>query len=132
MAGRPPKFQTPEELNDKINEFLMECNEKGIHPTKGQLALYLDTTRETLSDYEKKEGYSDAIKRIYGIIEEHWVQQLANKQSVAGIIFYLKNAYSRDWRDKNETDITTQGDKINGVIMLPQRNDGTLATSEEK
>lgn len=85
-------------------------------PTKGGLALYLDTTRETLSDYEDKEEFSDALKSAYLIIEEAWVQKLSG-QAVTGTIFYLKNAYSKDWREKTEQDITSGGEKFNPVLV---------------
>lgn len=81
-------------------------------PTKGGMAIYLDTIRDTLCEYEKKEGYSDAIKSSYDLIEDAWVQKLSG-HAVTGTIFYLKNAFSKDWRDKTETDITTKGESIN-------------------
>lgn len=124
-VGRPLKFKTPEDLEDKINEFLIACNAKGITPTKGQLALYLDTTRETLSEYEEKEEYVDALKRIYLIIEENWVQKLTG-QAVTGTIFYLKNAYSKNWREKSEQDITSGGKPfvpIYGSLSIKKSNE---------
>lgn len=124
-VGRPLKFKTPEDLEDKINEFLIACNVKGITPTKGQLALYLDTTRETLSEYEEKEEYVDALKRIYLIIEENWVQKLTG-QAVTGTIFYLKNAYSKNWREKSEQDITSGGKPfvpIYGSLSIKKSNE---------
>jgi hypothetical protein len=93
-------------------------------PTKGGLALYLDTTRETLGDYEKKEDYSDAIKRAYGLIENAWVQKLSG-QSVAGVIFYLKNAYKENWKDRNETDITTGGKPL-GALLHDKQYDSII------
>lgn len=67
------------------------------------MALFLDTTKETLSDYEDKPEYSDAIKTAYSIIENAWAQRLKG-QSVAGVIFYLKNAFRKDWRDRTEVE----------------------------
>ena len=110
--GRPLKFKTPKELDDLIEAYWLNCSNNKLNPTKGGLAIYLDTTKETLGDYENKEGYSYSIKKAYNIIEESWVQALGNKQAVAGVIFYLKNAFKKDWRDRNETDITSGGKPI--------------------
>ena len=65
------------------------------------LALFLETTRETLMDYEKKYGdkFSDTIKKaklaIYAYTEE---SLFTNKPT--GPIFSLKNNYG--WRDRKE------------------------------
>lgn len=116
-GGRPPKFKTPEELETLIQEYFDNCTKDKDFPTKGGLALHLDTTRDVLGDYEKKEGFSNAIKRAYEIIEDTWVQTLGKKQSVAGPIFYLKNAFSKTWRDKQETDITSGGEPLQPVLV---------------
>lgn len=87
-------------------------------PTKGGMALCLDTCRDTLGEYEKKENYSDTIKRAYKTIENAWVQKLAG-QSVAGIIFYLKNAFKENWKDRNEVHNT-------GEITVKRINYGEL------
>ena len=99
-VGRPPKY-TPEEFDIKVQSFFQDCIENKKVPTKGGLALYLDTTRETLREYEGKVEYVDALKKAYTLIEEEWVQRLAGN-NVAGTIFYLKNAFSEYWRDKQE------------------------------
>ena len=99
-VGRPMKY-TPEGFHIKIQAFFGDCIENKKVPTKGGLAIYLDTTRETLREYENRPEYVDAIKKAYIIIEEEWVQRLAGN-NVAGTIFYLKNAFSQHWRDKQE------------------------------
>lgn len=125
--GRPPKFSSPEDLQEKIDGYLKECEKKKNYPTKGGLALYLDTTRDLLSDYEKKEEYSDTIKGIYQVIEDTWVQGLQKKNSVAGIIFYLKNAFGKDYRDKQELDHTSKGESILGINYIKPRGDNDKA-----
>ena len=95
------KKYKPEEFEEKIKEYFSVCLETKGTPTKGGLALHLDLTRESLGDYIKYEGYSDTLKKSYMLIEENWVQNLRNN-NVAGTIFYLKNAFSEFWRDKQE------------------------------
>jgi len=98
--GRPAKFKTPEELQKKIIEFFKEHAKNKTMPTKGNLALFLKVGRDCLGDYKKKEDFADTIKEAYNIIEDCWVQKLT-KHSVAGVIFYLKNAFKKDWRDSH-------------------------------
>lgn len=132
--GRPPKFKSPQDLQEKIDGYLEECEEKKNYPTKGGLALYLDTTRDVLGDYEKKDEYSNAIKGIYHIIEDTWVQALQKKQSVAGIIFYLKNAFSKEWRDKQEFDHTSKGQQITPIYggLSRHASDAETVPAEEE
>lgn len=103
------KFTTIKSIKDKFEDYLASCKESNKIPTKGGMALHLDTTVETLRDYQdgkydtKVLKYSLAIKRCYLTIEEAWVQRLDGTKSVAGAIFYLKNVFRKDWRDRTET-----------------------------
>lgn len=117
LTGRPPKFQSPEHLAALISVYFTKCREEKDIPNKAGLALFLGTTRETLHDYEKKEGFSYAIKDAYATIEDAWVQRLGgNVKTVAGIIFYLKNAFA--YRDRIDTDLTSDGEKL--TFSIPQ------------
>lgn len=123
-VGRPPKFKTVEELESAIQAYFDSCwdiDDKGkrtqIRPyTITGLALALDTTRETLLDYENKyEEFSDTIKRAklqcQNYVEEGMIM---GKVPAIPAIFNLKNNYG--WRDKTETDHTTNGKSITVVI----------------
>lgn len=133
MAGRPPKWKTPQELKDKIEAYFGDCDEKEEMPTKAALALFLDTTRETLGDYEDgsrdKEGdelsFSDTIKKAYLIIENAWTQRLTGNNA-AGPIFYLKAAFK--FRDR--VDVTTNEKDIPHPIMDVQQNTSNEENSD--
>jgi len=81
-AGRPLKFTDPEELQKKIDQYFADCDSRTrtkiiiiggkikeiqeSHPrpyTIEGLAVALDTCRDTLCEYAKKEIFSDAITR---------------------------------------------------------------------
>lgn len=66
------------------------------------LALALDTSRETLLDYEAREEYSDSIKKARDRCETYVEQSLFNNSNVTGAIFNLKNNYN--WKDRSEVD----------------------------
>lgn len=128
LGGRPLKFKTPEELQQKIDAYFAECDphiieqeyieekrEKGIlisqevktkkvmskqiPYTITGLANALDTTRETLLDYEERDGFSDTIKRAKVKIE-NFVELSLFGGNATGPIFNLKNNYG--WKDKTE------------------------------
>lgn len=136
--GRPPKFNTPKELKEKIEEYFGNCDENREMPTKAGLALHLDTTRETLGDYEdgsrdneetKEDGllFSDTIKRAYLIIENAWTQKLSGNNAT-GPIFYLKAAFK--YRDR--VDVTSDDKELPQPIMNVLPNIGNEENSESQ
>ena len=119
-GGRPLKFKTPEELEKRIEEYFLMCDENNYIPTISGLAWYLDTTRKTLLEYENseennclknvpddvKEGFVNTIKRAKARIEMEYEQALFKKNSAVGAIFTLKNNYG--WVDKQEVEQTNK------------------------
>ena len=109
MTGRPLKFESPQVLEEKINEYFAKCEAKGEKPLITELALFLDTTRETLCDYRDKDEYSDSIKkaklRCQVALERNLVE---GKVNPTGTIFNLKNNYG--WRDKTEVENEHKGE----------------------
>lgn len=126
-VGRPLKFGSVEELQKKIDEYFESCFEEVWYQDKDGrwlpkldrneqiilqqvrpytitgLAVHLDTTRDTLLDYEGRDEFSDTIKKAKSKCELFAEEQLFTKQNVTGVIFNLKNNYSR-WADKQEID----------------------------
>jgi len=99
-AGRPLKFQSVEELQGKIENYF-NVTPKDEWTITG-LALALDTSRETLINYENKDEYFDTIKKSKLIVENGYEIDL-KKHGRPGTIFALKNF---DWKDKSEIDQT--------------------------
>lgn len=116
--ARPPKYATEELLQEKIIAYFEKCKESKEIPNKAGLRLFLDIDKSTYSDYKKKFPYP--IKVGESLIENAWVQRL-NQQAATGAIFYLKNAFSEDYRDRHETSI--DGDiKITGVEVVVRKS----------
>lgn len=117
--ARPLLFKSNEELQSKIDAYFDSCwvtDEKGnreqVRPyTVSGLAVALDTSRQTLINYEDKEEFFDTIKKAKDIIENWTEEQLYRNTQVTGVIFNLKNNY--EWKDKTEIDHSTLGEKIN-------------------
>jgi len=114
--GRPLKFQTVEELQEKIAEYL--DNTPKEEWTITGLAIALDTYRSVLCDYEERDVFSNTIKRAKLMVEHSYELDL-KKHGRTGTIFALKNF---DWKDTQNTDLTSKGEKIFEVI----NTDGTI------
>lgn len=109
--GRPPKFKTVEELQEKIDAYFEKCDEDGEPYTVTGLALALDIDRHTLLNYEDREEFLPPIKRAKAKCE-HWLLEKAiqNKVPQPIAIFVLKNF---GWTDKQEIEHTTTEFTIN-------------------
>ena len=111
-AGRPLKFQSVEELQERIDFYF--ANTPKEEWTITGLALELDTSRKVLMEYEEKEEFSNTIKRAKCKIENIYeLRGWKNPSSMA--IFALKNF---DWKDKSESELYGKGGQA--LIYLPQ------------
>lgn len=112
-GGRPLKFKSPEELQNKIYAYYEWAKENKKHITITGLAWFLDTNRQTLLRYEEddsellksvnedvRQAFRDTVKRAKARIEMEYEESLYNKNSAVGAIFTLKNNYN--YVDKQE------------------------------
>jgi hypothetical protein len=119
-VGRPLKFKTVEELQQQIDSYF-EITPKDEWTITG-LAMALDTSRKVLCEYDDKEEYSNTIKKAKIKVENGYEIDL-KKSGRSGTIFALKNF---DWKDRQETDITSGGEKLNiNVINFKDHNNST-------
>lgn len=106
------KYKTAKELRTKALQFIEQCKVEKELPEKAGLCVHLGITRDTYCRYRKQKNLSDTIKEIDHLIESAWVRRLGGA-APAGAIFYLKNAFKEHYKDKTETDVTTNGKDIN-------------------
>lgn len=121
--GRPLKFNSLEELQEKINSYFSSV--KMEEWTITGLALSLDTSRETLMNYEDKEEYFDTIKKAKEMVHNAYEIDL-RKKGRSGDIFALKNF---GWTDKTEQDITSGGEPLKSNTIIVKRMDSNEADS---
>lgn len=99
-VGRPLKFKTVEELSEKIEAYFNSNQE--VY-TVGDLAVWLDVDRRTITNYEDKDEFFPTIKRAKGKIEADIEKQaLLGKLNPTVSIFNLKNNFN--WKDRQEID----------------------------
>ncbi len=97
-AGRPPKFDNPEDMQQAISEFFEQ--EQGKITISG-LAYYLGfESRQSFYDYESNPKFSYTIKRARLFIENEY-EKLLISNNTTGAIFALKNF---GWTDKQEVE----------------------------
>lgn len=124
------------EFTNAVESYFKECKGKGkgwkTVPNKAGLATHLRVTRETLSEYQRNKGkeFSDAVRNAYLRIESVLVQQLLTKQHPTGIIFYMKNAFKEDYRDRY--DHTTDGKEMPAPQIIVYSSNDRLAQVMEK
>lgn len=144
-GGRPLKFKSVKDLEKKIKEYFDSCYEtvtvavkvgekkkgnkdldKNIYKeveklrilkpiTITGLALALDTSRQTLINYEIRPEFFDTIKRAKLVCENFAEEYLYDGKNVTGAIFNLKNNY--DWKESQEV-------KHSGGISLTKLFEG--------
>lgn len=103
-GGRPPAFESPEDMENEIQAYFdMQVENKGIITVAG-LAYNLGfESRQSLQDYKQKEEFTYIIKRAVLFIENCYEEKLSGT-TPTGAIFALKNM---GWKDKIEQEINT-------------------------
>jgi hypothetical protein len=118
--GRPLKFESVEQLQEKINAYFVECDEKNEPYTITGLAVFLDCDRDTLLNYEKKsEDFFGTIKRAKDKCLAYAEKSLWQVKNPAGIIFNLKANYG--WQDTQKIDVNLTGDAATALAAARQR-----------
>lgn len=119
-AGRPPIYNTVEELEPLVDEYFTFCDNRiryvyskkrdkvveVIDPepyTMAGLAYHLGMDRDTLLNYSKKKEFIGTIKRARDRVHLDVERRLMDGAG-AGAIFSLKNNFN--WRDKSEQELT--------------------------
>ena len=102
-AGRPFKFQDPEEMARMVDDYFKTVPEDEW--TWTGLAIHLDFThKRILKEYRERDGFSPILMRAMLRIENGYEKDL-KKKGHAGSIFALKNF---NWKDKQEVEQSGQ------------------------
>lgn len=122
-GGRPPMYNTAEEMQVKIDEYFESCKGEPIYNELGQpildknmqpillgkrpltitgLALALGfTSRQALLNYQAKDEFVDTIMRAKAKVECYAEERLYDKDGANGAKFSLANNFD-GWREKKE------------------------------
>lgn len=124
LGGRPPLFESVDDFNAKVDEYfewiqgdkeiVCDSDDDGDPqdrevfsrwpepPTITGLCLFLGfESRQSFYDYEKRPGFSYAVKRAKLRIEAEYEKSMQTARNPTAHIFALKNL---GWSDKQEHD----------------------------
>ena len=124
-SGRKIKIKTPEELQEKIDNYFEGCfapmidkNGNIITDANGEivkqqykpftisgLANSLDISRVTLINYQGKKQFEKIIEKAKRKCEVYAEERLFDKDGVNGAKFNLINNYD-GWKEKQENELT--------------------------
>lgn len=99
-AGRPPKWTNPAYVAQLGEEFFKQQEVTNKPITVTGLAYHLDTTRQTLCDYQGKDEFTDTISKLKLRCEKYAEERLY-EGAATGPIFALKNFGWKDTQDMN-------------------------------
>lgn len=101
-------------------------------PTVTGLAISLNTSRQTLINYqndESKPDFFDTIKAAKDLVELHWEEMLRGS-NVTGVIFNLKN--NHEWQDRTEQEIYNPDGSFSPYGQLSKEELQALANGKAK
>lgn len=126
-VGRPPKFKSKEEMQEKIDTYFADCEGKilkddknnPILDKKGKPVIYGTrpltmsglanalgfSSRQSLLNYEGKKEFMDTIMRARARVEQYTEECLFDKNSANGAKFSLANNFE-GWKEKQELEVT--------------------------
>jgi hypothetical protein len=97
--GRPPHFDTPEDLENKCFEYFQQCILEGEKASITGMTLFVGfSSRASWDDYAKKEEFRYIVKRAKLTVEHSY-----EMSGTSFDIFLLKNM---GWSDKTEVEST--------------------------
>lgn len=133
-AGRPPHYETPEDLQEAIDEYFNDVPTRTIYVSDKTIEMPIVTItgltlalgfcdRASFYDYEKKGEFSHTIKTARLRVENDYEMQLrSSHQGQAGVIFGLKNL---GWSDKqDEAQDSTDPNPVEVKIVVEDARKG--------
>lgn len=127
--GRPPMYNSVEEMQAKIDAYFEECKGKVLTNAEGEvitdkygmpiiidskpltitgLALALGfNSRQSLLNYQDKEDFVDTIMRAKARVEQYAEERLFDKDGANGAKFSLANNFT-GWKEKVEADVNSK------------------------
>lgn len=102
--ARPKLYTSVEKMEEDIEKYFIDCDEKEKPYTMSGLAYALDMDRRSLLNYSKDEKFFPTIKKAREKVEQQLEENaLMGKANATFTIFNLKNNFS--WQDKTEVEV---------------------------
>lgn len=115
-AGRPRIIASPEEMDQRVDEFVALCAAQERPVTLTGMILHLGlVSRQSFDEYANRPEFSDSVRRAKLIIEMEYEQRL-HGNSPTGSIFALKNF---GWKDKQDIEQNISGKMSVDWVVQP-------------
>ena len=94
-VGRPLEYSSPSEMQADIDAYFARCDEeKEPYLISGLLLALKINSRTTLCKYEKREEFTDTVKKAKLKVEHRvWVGVTTGKINIVGGLFNLKTNF---------------------------------------
>lgn len=126
-GGRPPKYDSVEEVQRIVNEYLRSCEETGRPKRVAGLALALGfSSRQSLLNYQAKQGFMDVISRAKLECEDYAEEALYNRETARGAEFALQCGFG--WGKDTAAKPVAEDDPVTAALKSIAR--GVLASGE--
>lgn len=141
MIGRPPKFTSVEEMQEKIDAYFRDCEGHILKDDDGKPVLTkygepiiigsrpLTVTglanalgfesRTSLFRYQGKREFREVIVRAKSRIEQYTEERLFDKEGANGAKFSLQNNF-RDWDDALKDAAKNSAPVVNIIADIPR------------
>jgi hypothetical protein len=128
-------FSSPMEMMEKIEEYFLDCDERGASYTVAGMVLWLGLSRvESLTAYKLEEGYNMVLNRAFLRMEQQRNERLLDdpKAKTAGIVRDLEKHFGWDKDGRVDEAIGVPAGMRNGeeprilnqqMIVVPQMNE---------
>lgn len=138
-GGRPPYYNTVEEMQEKIDAYFEGCkgkvytDENGVvvtdkygipiivdarPPTITGLALALGfTSRRALLNYQEKDEFFHTITRAKAKVEQYAEERLFDKDGANGAKFSLANNFE-GWKEKQQIEADVKSEMTISVELV--------------
>ena len=118
-VGRPSEYDPS--YCDKVDEYLENASRENMHlPKVESFAIYLGVTKKTLYNWSKEhEEFLHALDKIMTIQAERLIDDgIYGGKEVNATIVKLLLMNNHDMREKNDTDMTSGGEKITEIRII--------------
>lgn len=138
-GGRPPKYKSVEEIQEKIDAYFEDCKGKILRDAEGNpvtdkygnvimydvrpltitgLALALGfNTRLSLLNYQAKPEFMNTITRAKAYIEQYAEERLYDKDGANGAKFSLANNFD-GWREKQQIEADVKSEVTINIELV--------------
>lgn len=113
-AGQPPKWESPEKLQEDIEGYYIYCRDYDRPLTIAGLSAHLGVSRQTIYNYSYNDEFFDIIKKARDKIMAY-LEETAIIKGNAGTIFVMKQY---GYTDRQEIGVESTQEAVDSIKAL--------------